>query len=84
MINFKDNTKNLKQDKKALIDTNSIVNEQMKNVINGIKNEIKKISHKHDAEIILSGRIDKFDLKIKSESNESVNIIQDLINKYLK
>lgn len=84
MIKFKDNTIKLKEDKNALLDANSIVNEQMKDIINGLKKEINKISSKHDAEIILSSRIDKFELKIKSESDESTNTIQDLINKYLK
>jgi len=84
MITFKDKTTKLKEDKKSLLDANSIINEQMKEVINGIKKEINKISSSHDAEVTLSGRIDKFELNIKSDSDESANIIQDLINNYLK
>ena len=84
MIKFYNNTKMLRENKKDFLDMNSIVNEQMNGVIKKIKSKLNSISSEHDAEITLSGKIDKFNLSVKSESNETVSIIERMINDFLK
>ncbi len=84
MINFRNNTKKLRENKNEILDTNSIINEQMNEVIKGIKSKLNTISSQHVAEVTLAGKIDKFTLSVKSESDESANIIEKLVNDYLK
>ncbi len=84
MIKVTNNTVKLRENKKELLDMNSIVNEQMNEVISEIKTKLNNISSQHDAEVVLSGKIDEFELTINSESTETVNIIESLINDYLK
>ncbi|WP_165734378.1 hypothetical protein [Polaribacter sp. 20A6] len=83
MIKFINNTTKLKENKKDFLDMNSIVNEQMNEVINKIKFKLNSLTSEHEAEVTLSGKIDKFDLTINSESNKTVSIIEKLINDYL-
>ena len=83
MINFRNNTTKLRENKNEILDANSIINEQMNKIIKGIKSKINSISSEHDAEVTLSGKIDKFTLNVKSESTESANIIEKLVNDYL-
>ncbi len=84
MIKFTNNTTKLRENKKDFLDMNSIVNKQMNEVIKGIKSKLNSISSEHDAEVTLTGKIDKFSLNINSESTETVNIIEKLVNDYLK
>jgi predicted RNA-binding protein Jag len=84
MIKFTNNTTKLRENKKDFLDMNSIVNEQMNEVIKGIKSKLNSISSEHDAEVTLNGKIDKFTLNVKSESTKSANIIEKLVNDYLK
>jgi hypothetical protein len=84
MINFRNNTTKLRENKKDFLDANSIINEQMNEVIKGIKSKLNSISSKHDAEVTLTGKIDKFTLSVNSESTESANISEKLVNDYLK
>ena len=84
MINFRNNTTKLRENKKDFLDANSIINEQMNEVIKEIKSKLNSISSEHDAEVTLTGKIDKFTLSVKSESTESANTIEKLINDYLK
>jgi len=83
MINFRNNTTKLRENKNEILDANSIINEQMNEIIKGIKSKINSISSEHDAEVTLNGKIDKFTLNVKSESTESANIIEKLVNDYL-
>ena len=84
MINFRNNTTKLRENKKDFLDANSIINEQMNEVVKGIKSKLNTISSQHDAEVTLTGKIDKFTLSVKSESDESANTIKKLVNDYLK
>jgi hypothetical protein len=54
----------------------------MHSVIRGIKSKIESISSEHDAEVTLSGKITDFKAVIESESDETSDIIQDLIKNH--
>jgi hypothetical protein len=82
MIKFTNSTKKLRENKKEILDGNSIINDQMNGIIKGIKAEIESISSEHDAEVTLSGEITDFKAIIESESDETSNIIRDLIKNY--
>lgn len=84
MITIKNNTVKLTENKKELLDTNSMVNEQMNEVIKKITSKLKSISSKHDAVVTFSGKINNININIKSESDESVKEIESLIDTYLK
>ncbi|MCH3881266.1 MULTISPECIES: hypothetical protein [Tenacibaculum] len=84
MIQFIDNTIKLKKNKNEFLDINSILNNQMDEVISEIQSKLTLISSDHDAEIILTGKKDNFSLKIQSENTESVKLIEELVNDYLK
>jgi predicted transcriptional regulator len=84
MIKFTNNTTKLRENKKDFLDMNPIVNEQMNEVIKGIKSKLNSISSEHEAEVTLTGKIDNSSLNVKSESTETVNIIEKLVNDYLK
>jgi predicted transcriptional regulator len=82
MIKFTNNTKKVRENKKEILDANSILNEQMNNLIKAIKSRIESISSEHDAEVTLSGEITDFNLIIESESDETSKIIRDLIKNH--
>ncbi|MBO3116586.1 hypothetical protein J4050_07505 [Winogradskyella sp. DF17] len=84
MIIVKNQTVKLRENKKELLDTNSIINEQMLSIIKKITLKLKSISPKHDATVIFSGKIDNINVDIKSDSEKSVTAIESLINDYLK
>lgn len=44
MINFRNNTTKLRENKKDFLDANSIINEQMNEVIKEIKSKLNSIS----------------------------------------
>jgi predicted transcriptional regulator len=82
MIKFTNNTKKVRENKKEILAANSILNEQMNNLIKAIKSRIESISSEHDAEVTLSGEITDFNLIIESESDETSKIIRDLIKNH--
>ena len=82
MIKFTNNTTKLRENKKEILDANSIINDQMISVIKGIKSKLESISSEHDAEVTLSGKITDFKAVIESKSDETSNIIRDLIKNY--
>jgi predicted transcriptional regulator len=82
MIKFTNNTKKLRENKKEILDANSIINEQMNNLIKVIKSKIESISSEHDAEVTLSGEITNFKFIIESENDETSSIIRDLIKNH--
>lgn len=84
MIKFVNKTTKLKVDKKSIIDANEIINDQMNRVIKEIHNRLKKLSSNHEATVTLTGKIDKFVLSVDSESDDTVNLIQQTVNDYLK
>ena len=83
MIRIINNTIKLKENKKDFLDMNSIVNKQMDEVINKIKSKLNSLTSEHEAEVTLFGKIYEFNLIIKSESDETVSIIEKLIKDYL-
>ena len=84
MIKVLNNTTKLKENNKDILDMNSIINKQMGEVITEIKSKLNSITSEHEAEVILYGKIDKFNLNVISESDETINVIEKLINDYLK
>jgi predicted transcriptional regulator len=82
MIKFINNTTKLRENKEEILDANTIINDQMNSVIKGIKSKIELISSEHEAEVTLSGKITDFKAVIESESDETSNIIRDLIKNY--
>ncbi|WP_341220328.1 hypothetical protein [Polaribacter atrinae] len=84
MIQFIDNTIKLRENKNELLDMNSIVNNQMDEVIGEIQSKLILISSDHDAEVTLIGKKDEFTLNIQSENTETVKLIEELVNDYLK
>jgi hypothetical protein len=84
MIQLIDNTIKLRENKNELLDMNSIVNNQMDEVISKIQSKLILISSDHDAEVTLNGKKNEFTLNIKSENTESVKLIEGLVNDYLK
>jgi hypothetical protein len=84
MIKFVDNTTKLRENKNEFLDMNSIVNKQMGEVISEIQSKLILISSDHDADVTLIGKKDEFTLNIQSENTESVKLIEELVNDYLK
>jgi hypothetical protein len=84
MIKTTNNTTKLKEKKDDILDANSLFNEQLVEIISEIKTKLNVISFKHNAEVIFAGNINELNVKVKSENKESVKIIENLINDYLK
>lgn len=83
MIKFTNKTTRLKENKNELLDSNSLFNEQMDEIINDITKKIKPISEKHNAEVTITGNINNLSFNVESENKESANIIENIINSYL-
>jgi ABC-type molybdenum transport system ATPase subunit/photorepair protein PhrA len=82
MIKFKNNTTKLKEIKNDFSDLSPEINKIMGGVINEIKSKLE--SSEHNAEVVLTGKVDAIKLSVKSESSESANILEKLIGDYLK
>lgn len=84
MIKFENKTVKLKEDKNNFLDLSPETNKIIGSIINEIDSKLKSISSEHNAVVTLSGKIDKISFSVKSESTESANIIEKLVNDYLK
>ena len=71
MINFRNNTTKLRENKKDFLDANSIINEQMNEVVKGIKSKLNTISSQHDAEVTLTGKIDEITFEHSKDSRKT-------------
>jgi hypothetical protein len=81
MITVMNNVKMLKEDKKAFIDVNAILNKQIESIINDKIKMIKSISLTQNAKIIISGDTDNFSFNIESEDSETIKLIQKELNR---
>jgi hypothetical protein len=81
MITVMNNVKMLKEDKKAFIDVNAILNKQIESIINDKIKMIKSISLTQNAKIIISGDTDNFSFNIESEDSKTIKLIQKELNR---
>jgi len=80
MITVTNNVKMLKEDKKAFIDGNAIINEQIKSIINDKIKKIKRLNSTHSAKVTISGDVKNFSFNIESEDNATIKLIQKELN----
>lgn len=81
MITITNNVKMLKENKKAFIDGNAIINEQINLIITDKIKKIKKINITHSAKVTISGDVKNFTFSIESEDNETIKLIEKELNK---
>lgn len=82
MITVINNVKKLREDKKAFIDVNAIMNEQIDSIIKDITQKIKRINTSHNAKVIITGDTKSFSFKIDSDDESTIKSIQDVLGKY--
>lgn len=82
MITVVNNVKKIREDKKAFIDANAIMNEQIDSIIKDITQKIKRINSTHNAKVMISGDTKNFSFNIDSEDETTTKLIQDVLNKY--
>lgn len=80
MITITNNVKKLKENKKAIIDGNTIINEQIESLINDLSRKIKKIDSSHNAIVVVIGDVKNFSFNIESEDENTIKLIQDVLN----
>jgi hypothetical protein len=81
MITVVNNVKKLREDKKAFIDGNAIINEQIDSIIKDLTQKIKRINSIHNAKVVISGDVKNFSFNIDSEDDVTIKLIQDVLNK---
>lgn len=82
MITVINNVKKLREDKKAFIDTNAIMNEQIDSIIKDITQKIKRINSIHNVKVIISGDTKSFSFKIDCDDESTIKLIKDVVDKY--
>lgn len=82
MITVINNVKKLREDKKAFIDTNAIMNEQIDSIIKDITQKIKRINSTHNVKVIISGDSKSFSFKIDCDDESTIKLIKDVLDKY--
>lgn len=82
MITVINNVKKLREDKKAFIDTNAIMNEQIDSIIKDITQKIKRINSTHNVKVIISGDTKSFSFKIDCDDESTIKLIKDVVDKY--
>jgi hypothetical protein len=80
MITITNNVKMLKENKKAFIDGNAIINEQINLIITDKIKKLKKINITHSAKVTISGDVKNFTFSIESEDNETIKLIEKELN----
>jgi hypothetical protein len=81
MITVINNVKKLREDKKAFIDTNAIMNEQIDSIIKDITKKIKRINSTHNVKVIISGDTKSFSFKIDCDDESTIKLIKDVLDK---
>lgn len=82
MITIVNNVKKLREDKKAFIDANAIINEQIDSIIKDITQKIKRINSTHNAKVTISGDTKSFSFKIESDDDSTIKSIQAVLDKH--
>lgn len=82
MITVINNVKKLREDKKAFIDTNAIMNKQIDSIIKDITQKIKRINSTHNVKVIISGDTKSFSFKIDCDDESTIKLIKDVVDKY--
>lgn len=82
MITVINNVKKLREDKKAFIDTNAIMNEQIDSIIKDITQKIKRINSTHNIKVIISRDTKSFSFKIDCDDESTIKLIKDVLDKY--
>lgn len=80
MITITNNVKMLKENKKAFIDGNAIINEQINLIITDKIKKLKKINITHSAKVTINGDVKNFTFSIESEDNETIKLIEKELN----
>ena len=80
MITIIDNLKLLKENKNNLIDTNKILNQTTKKIIQKKIDSIKKFDLKHKVTITINGDVNSFSFHINSEDAETIKSIRKQLN----
>ena len=80
MIHIQNKVKKLRENRNELLDANTIINEQIENIIKEITQKLKRLSSEHEAEVIITGTSEKMNFSINSESDETVSKIEKLLN----
>lgn len=82
MITIVNNVKKLREDKKAFIDANAIMNEQIDNIIKDISQKIKRINTSKSAKVTINGDTKNFSFNIDCEDESTIKSIQSVLNNY--
>lgn len=84
MIKVINNVKLLKVNKNELLDLNSILNENFSEILLYIEEQLKSIKFKSEAIIYVNGTTDNYSFTIKNEDQETINLIESVIEKAIK
>ena len=84
MIKIINNVKFLKVNKNEILDLNSILNENFSEILLYIKEQLKSINFKSKAIIYVNGATDNYSFIIKHEDQETINLIESIIEKATK
>ena len=80
MIHIQNKVKKLRENRNELLDANTIINEQIDNVIKEITQKLKRLGSEHEAEVIITGTSEKMNFSINSESDKTVSKIEKILN----
>lgn len=82
MITVVNNVKKLREDKKAFIDANAIMNEQIESIVKDITQKIKRINSTQNAKVIINGDAKGLSFNIDSEDENIIKLIQSVLSNY--
>jgi hypothetical protein len=82
MIKIINTVKRLKENPNDLIDGNSLINEQVDEIINEMSNKLKSLDKKHNAIVTISGNFESLSFNVESENDNSIKVIESLIDNF--